>query len=84
MLSKGLSRAFFPTAQLKIINSSALSLLYGPALTSIHDSWKTHRFDYMKLVGKDMSAFLKRREVFAIVWSKDEETEPGQHRGRGK
>ena len=25
-------------------NSSELSLLYGPALTSIHDYWKTHNF----------------------------------------
>ena len=26
-------------------SSLALSLLYGPTLTSIHDSWKNHRFD---------------------------------------
>ena len=25
------------------------SLLYGPALTSVHDQWKNHRFDYMNL-----------------------------------
>ena len=31
--------------QFKSINSSALSLLYGPALTSIHDYWKNHSFD---------------------------------------
>ena len=31
-----------PTPQLKSINSSALSLLYGPTLTSIHDYWKNH------------------------------------------
>ena len=29
------------------INSLALSLLYGPTLTSIHDDWKNHSFDYM-------------------------------------
>ena len=29
----------------KVINSLVLSLLYGPALTSIHDYWKNHRFD---------------------------------------
>ena len=28
------------TPQFKSINSSALSLLYGPTLTSIHDYWK--------------------------------------------
>ena len=34
-----------PTSQFKSINSSALSFLYGPALTSIHDYWKNHSFD---------------------------------------
>ena len=32
--------------QFESINSSMLSLLYGPALTTIHDYWKNHRFDY--------------------------------------
>ena len=32
--------------QFKSICSSALSLLYGPTLTSIHDYWKNHSFDY--------------------------------------
>ena len=31
-----------PTLQLKSVNSSALSILYGPTLTSIHDYWKNH------------------------------------------
>ena len=34
-----------PIPQFKSINSLVLSLLYGPALTSIHDSWKNHSFD---------------------------------------
>ena len=34
-----------PTPQFKSINSLALSLLYGPTLTSIHDYWKNHRSD---------------------------------------
>ena len=29
-----------PTPEFKSINSSVLSLLYGPSLTSIHDYWK--------------------------------------------
>ena len=33
-----------PTPQFKSINSSGLSLLYGPTLTSIHDYWKNHSF----------------------------------------
>jgi len=31
-----------PAPQFKSINSSTLSLLYGPTLTSIHDYWKNH------------------------------------------
>ena len=34
-----------PTPQFKSINSSALSFLYSPSLTSIHDYWKNHSFD---------------------------------------
>ena len=34
-----------PTAQFKTINSSMLSFLYGPTLTSIHEYWKNHSFD---------------------------------------
>ena len=41
--SKELSRV--PTLQFKSINSLALSFLYGPTLTSIHDYWKHHSFD---------------------------------------
>ena len=34
-----------PTLQLKSINSSALSFLYIPTLTSTHDYWENHSFD---------------------------------------
>ena len=34
-----------PTPQFKSINSSMLSFLYSPTLTSIHDYWKNHSFD---------------------------------------
>ena len=34
-----------PTQQFKSINSSVLSFLYSPTLTSIHDYWKNHSFD---------------------------------------
>ena len=34
-----------PTSQFKIINSSVLSFLYSPTLTSIHDHWKNHSLD---------------------------------------
>ena len=34
-----------PIPQFKSINSLALSFLYSPTLTSIHDYWKNHSFD---------------------------------------
>ena len=34
-----------PTPQFKSINSSALSILYSPTVTSIHDYWKNHSLD---------------------------------------
>ena len=34
-----------PTPQFKSINSSALSFLYSPTLTSVYDYWKNHNFD---------------------------------------
>ena len=34
-----------PTLQFKSINSSVLSFLYSPTLTSIHDHWKNHSLD---------------------------------------
>ena len=46
--SEGLSRVFSST-KLESINSSVLSLLYGPTLTSVHDYWKNHSFDYTYL-----------------------------------
>ena len=42
--SKELSESS-PTPQFKNINSSALSFLYSPTLTFIHDYWKNHSFD---------------------------------------
>ena len=34
-----------PMPQFKSINSSALSFLHSPTLTSIHDHWKNHSLD---------------------------------------
>ena len=57
LLSNGLSRVS-STPQFKSINSLALSLLYSPTLTSIHDYWKNHSFDYMNLCRQsNVSAF---------------------------
>ena len=43
------SQESFPTPQFKSINSSAISFLYGPTLTSIHDYWENYSFDYTNL-----------------------------------
>ena len=42
--SKGLSRVF-SSATVQKHQFFVLSLLYGPALTSVHDYWKNHSFD---------------------------------------
>ena len=68
-----------PTPQFKSINSSALSFIYGPALTSIHDYWKNHRFDRQTFVGQVISllfnmlsrlviTFLPRSKHLLISW----------------
>ena len=50
LLPKGLSRVFSCTSlapQFESTNCLVLSLLYSPILTSVHDYWKNHSFDYM-------------------------------------
>ena len=49
LLSKGLSRVLSIT-RVEKDQFLALSLLYGSTLTSIHDYWKNHSFDYMDFV----------------------------------
>ena len=47
-----------PTPQFKTISSLAFSFLYSPTLTSVHDYWKNHSFDYMDVCRQsDVSAF---------------------------
>ena len=68
-----------PAPQFKSINSSVLSFLYSPTLTSIHDYWKNHSFDSTDLVVKLMSllfnklprlviTFLPRSKRLLILW----------------
>ena len=55
--SKRLTRVFSNSTVQKH-QSSVLSFLYGPTLTSIHDYWKNHSFDYMNVCQKsNVSAF---------------------------
>ena len=58
--SKWLSRSS-PTPQLKSI-TSALSFLYSPTLTSIHDYWKNHRFDSVQFSRSVVSYSLRPHE----------------------
>ena len=39
------SKGVFPAPQFKSTNSSVLSFLHSPTLTSIHDNWKNHSLD---------------------------------------
>ena len=57
-------------SQFKSISSLPLSLLYGPTLTSVHDYWKKHSFDYMELCQQsDVSAFQYAVQVcHLLIW----------------
>ena len=47
-----------PIPQFKNINFLALNFLYSPTLTSIHDYWKNHSFDYTDICWQsNVSAF---------------------------
>ena len=55
---QGTLKSFLQHQQFKSMNSSALSFLYSPTLTSTHDYWKNHSFDYTDLCWKsNVSAF---------------------------
>ena len=62
--SKGLSRVFSNTT-VQNINSSVLSFLYSPTLTSIHDHWKNQCFSF---VGKVMFLLFNRLSRLVITF----------------
>ena len=57
-----------PTPQFKSINSSVLSFLYSPTLTSIHDYWKNHSLDRRTFVCKVMSLLLNMLSRLVITF----------------
>ena len=60
-----------PAPLFKCINSSGLSL-YGSTLTSIHDYWKNHSFDYTDLCRQSDICFfyiLSRFVIHNKLWS---------------
>ena len=64
-----------PTPQFKSINSLALSFLYSPAFTSIHDHWKNHSFVgkvmflLFNMLSRLVTAFLLRSKRLLISWT---------------
>ena len=76
--STGLSRVFFCTT-IESINSLAFNLLYGPTLTSVHDYWKNHSFDYRDLgwqsdifafnmLSRFVISFRPKNKCLLILW----------------
>ena len=57
-----------PTQQFKSINSSALSFLHSPALTSRHDYWKTVALTRRTFVGKVMFLFFNMLSRLVIAF----------------
>ena len=77
--SKGLSRVFFNTLQFKSISYLAVSFLYSRPLTSIHDYWKNHSFDWtdfcwqsnvsaFNMLSMLVITFLPRSKHLLISW----------------
>ena len=55
---QGTLKNLFQRPQFKSINSSLLSFLYTPTLTSIRDYWKNHSYDWMDFCQQsNISAF---------------------------
>ena len=69
---KGLS-GVFSTPQFESISSLVLSLLYGPALTFVHDYWESHSFDYTDFVSKVLSLIFNLLSRFVISFSSKEQ-----------
>ena len=57
-----------PTPQFRSINSSILSFLCSPTLTSIHDYWKSHTLTRWTFVGKVMSLLFNKLSRLVITF----------------
>ena len=57
-----------PTPQFKSINSSVLSFLHSPPLTSIHDHWKNHSLTRQTFVGKVISLLFNMLSRLVITF----------------
>ena len=63
-----LSQESSPTLQLKSINYSVLSLLYGPAVRSLDDYWKIIALTRLTFAGKTMSLLFNMLSKFVIAF----------------
>ena len=72
-------KSLLQQSQFKTINSLVLSLLYSPTLTSIHDYWRNHSFNYTDLcwqsdallfnvLSRFVIAFLPRTKCLLMLW----------------
>ena len=79
LLAKGTLKSLLQHHNLKASILQLSSLHYGPTLTSVHDYWKNHSFDYMDLCQEVISllfnmlprfviAFLPRSKSLLISW----------------
>ena len=59
------------TSQFKSINSLALSFLYSPTLTSIHNYWKNHSLDWTDLYypRRKSHAGLRSAGIIMTMWA---------------
>ena len=57
-----------PASQFESVSASVLNLLYGPTLTSIHDYWINHSFDYMDLCWQSDASFFNMLSRFVIAF----------------
>ena len=55
---QGILKSLSLAPQFESINSSVLSLLFGPTLTTVHDYWKNCRFECMDLCWQSNVCFL--------------------------
>ena len=60
-VSQGTTQESSPGQQLESVNSSALSLLHGPILASVHDYWENHSFDHTDLCQQSFTPFTFQR-----------------------
>ena len=74
LLSKRLSKGFSPVPQFESITSLALTLLYGPNLTSVHDYWKTTALSIQTFVSKvlfllfNMLSVCHHKHATVVYW----------------